>query len=148
MNGPEIFSFTLSVVQAGVQRLLDRSNLDWDDIDLFLFHQANRFMLERLRTKMKIPEAKLPIDLEEFGNTVSASIPILIRRCLDRAILRPGQSSCAGRLRRRLFVGHVRRDVGRRRARELEMTWARMCGYVGWTRGRRVRPCAAEFAGK
>jgi 3-oxoacyl-[acyl-carrier-protein] synthase III len=92
MNGPEIFSFTLSAVQAGIQRLLDRCNLGWDDIDLFLFHQANRFMLERLRTKLKIPEAKLPIDLEEFGNTVSASIPILIRRCLDRAIIRPGQT--------------------------------------------------------
>ena len=92
MNGPEVFSFTLSEVQAGVQRLLDRINLSWDDVDLFLFHQANRFVLERLGTKMKIPPAKLPIDLEEFGNTASASIPVLIRRCLDRAILRPGQT--------------------------------------------------------
>jgi 3-oxoacyl-[acyl-carrier-protein] synthase III len=92
MNGPEIFSFTLHAVQAGIQRLLDRINLSWDDVDLFLFHQANRFMLERLRAKMRIPEEKLPIDLEEIGNTVSASIPILIRRCLDRGTLRPGQT--------------------------------------------------------
>jgi 3-oxoacyl-[acyl-carrier-protein] synthase III len=92
MNGPEIFSFTLQAVEGGIRRLLTRINLNPDDVDLFLFHQANRFMLERLRARMRIPEEKLPIDLEEFGNTVSASIPVLIRRCLDRGILRPGQT--------------------------------------------------------
>ncbi len=91
MNGPEIFSFTLSAVQAGIQQLLDRIGLGWTDIDLFLLHQANRFMLEQLRKKMDIPAAKMPIDLEDTGNTVSASIPILICRCQERGILKVGQ---------------------------------------------------------
>jgi 3-oxoacyl-[acyl-carrier-protein] synthase-3 len=91
MNGPEIYSFTLSAVQAAIQQLLDRLSLEWTDIDLFLFHQANRFMLEQLRRKMYIPTEKMPIELEDTGNTVSASIPILICRCQERDILKPGQ---------------------------------------------------------
>ena len=91
MNGPEIFSFTLSAVKAGIQQLLDRLDIGWDEVDVFLFHQANRFMLERLRTVMKIPEEKMPIDVEDVGNTVSASIPLLIRRGMDRGLFRPGQ---------------------------------------------------------
>lgn len=90
MNGPEIFSFTLSTVRAGIQELLSRCQLGWEDIDTFLFHQANRFMLEKLRDSMGIPPEKMPIDFEDTGNTVSASIPVLMRRCLDKNLLRAG----------------------------------------------------------
>jgi len=91
MNGPEIFRFTLESVRAAIQRLLDRSAIGWDDVDLFLMHQANRFMLESLRDTMKIPPEKMPIDMADCGNTVSASIPVLMRRCFDRGILKSGQ---------------------------------------------------------
>ncbi len=91
MNGPEVFSFTLSAVKAGIQQLLDGLGIGWNEVDVFLFHQANRFMLQRLRTVMKIPEGKMPIDMEDVGNTVSASIPLLIRRGMDRGLFRPGQ---------------------------------------------------------
>ena len=90
MNGPEIFSFTLSTVQSGITKLLKRVALDWEDIDVFLFHQANRFMLEKLRDKMGIATSKMPIDLEDTGNTVSASIPILMRRSMEQGLLKPG----------------------------------------------------------
>jgi 3-oxoacyl-[acyl-carrier-protein] synthase-3 len=91
MNGPEVFSFTLSAVKVGIQQLLDRLEVGWDEVDLFLFHQANRFLLQRLQAVMKIPDEKLPIDVEDVGNTVSASIPLLIRRGMDRGLFRPGQ---------------------------------------------------------
>ncbi len=91
MNGAEIFSFTLGAVPSGVQRLLDRLSLGWDQIDVFLMHQANRFILESLRDTMRIPPEKLPIDLEDCGNTVSASIPILMRRCQERGLFKAGQ---------------------------------------------------------
>ena len=61
MNGPEVFNFTLSRVQSGIQQLLDLTRLDWPDIDWFLLHQANRFMLEQLRRKMELPAEKMPI---------------------------------------------------------------------------------------
>jgi 3-oxoacyl-[acyl-carrier-protein] synthase-3 len=89
MNGPEVFSFTLSAVPAGIQRLLDRLGAGWEDIDLYLLHQANRFMLEQLRLKMKLPPEKMPIDIEDLGNTVSATIPILMRRCELQGVLKP-----------------------------------------------------------
>jgi len=91
MNGAEIFSFTLGAIPSGVQRLLDQLALRWDQIDLFLMHQANRFILESLRDTMKIAPEKLPIDLEDCGNTVSASIPIVMRRCQERGLFKAGQ---------------------------------------------------------
>lgn len=91
MNGPEIFTFTLSRVQAAIQQLLQRINLDWHDVDWFLLHQANRFMLEQLRKKMALPPEKVPIDMETLGNTVSATIPILIARCQQRGQFQAGQ---------------------------------------------------------
>ncbi|MGO9108311.1 MAG: 3-oxoacyl-ACP synthase III family protein [Thermoguttaceae bacterium] len=91
MNGPEIFRFTLDSVHTGIQQLLDTVSLAWESVDVFLMHQANRFMLESLRDTMKIPPEKMPIDLADHGNTVSASIPILMRRCFDRGTLKNGQ---------------------------------------------------------
>jgi 3-oxoacyl-[acyl-carrier-protein] synthase-3 len=90
MNGPEVFSFTLARVSSGIQELLDRVQLTWDDVDLFLFHQANAFMLEQLRNKMKIPVRKMPVCLEETGNTVSATIPLLIQSCQAQGLIQPG----------------------------------------------------------
>lgn len=91
MNGPEIFTFTLARVHTAIQQLLERTGLDWNGVDWFLFHQANRFMLEQLRKKMAIPAEKAPIDMETLGNTVSATIPILIARCQERGQFRAGQ---------------------------------------------------------
>jgi 3-oxoacyl-[acyl-carrier-protein] synthase III len=90
MNGPEVFGFTLAAVQAGIQQLLDVVGAGWDEVDLFLLHQANGFILESLRRKMRIAPERLPIDLEDTGNTCSASLPILLRRAIDRGLLRPG----------------------------------------------------------
>lgn len=91
MNGPEIYGFTLTTVHEGIEQLLKRAGLDWDQVDLFLMHQANRFMLEKLCQKMGVAPEKMPIDMEDIGNTVSASIPILICRCQDAGLLKPYQ---------------------------------------------------------
>ena len=90
MDGTEVFNFTLSTVPAGIRRLLAEIKLEKEAIDLFLLHQANGFMLDALRRSMKLKPEQLPIDLAEIGNTTSASIPILIRRLLDRGGISPG----------------------------------------------------------
>lgn len=79
MNGPEIFNFTLKVVPMSVGSLLEKSKLGPDDIDLWVVHQANRFMLDHLRRKLGIPPEKFPFLLSECGNTVSSTIPIALR---------------------------------------------------------------------
>lgn len=78
MAGPEIFSFTLKVVPTFVKQLLSRAELTLDQIDLFVFHQANRFMLDHLRNKLQIPEDRFVLALEKYGNTVSSTIPIAL----------------------------------------------------------------------
>jgi 3-oxoacyl-[acyl-carrier-protein] synthase III len=79
MNGAELFSFTMREVPACVQRLLDKSASAIPDYDLFVFHQANRYMLDHLRKGMKIPEEKFCIAMADCGNTVSSTIPIALK---------------------------------------------------------------------
>ena len=90
MNGPEIFNFTLDIVPDTVKSLLARAKLSMDDIDLFVFHQANKFMLDSLRDKIGIPEEKFYLDMEDKGNTVSATIPIAMKDALDEGRIRRG----------------------------------------------------------
>jgi len=90
MNGSEIFTFTLRVVPDSVRALLKRSQKRLEDIDLFVFHQANEYMLEHLRRKLKLPEKKFYIAMRHCGNTVSSTIPIALKHALDEGKLRPG----------------------------------------------------------
>ena len=90
MNGPEILTFTLRTVPKAVRALLERWQHPLEDVDLFVFHQASRFMLERLRDKMGLPPDKFWIDLEECGNTVSATIPIALEAAKAQGRLASG----------------------------------------------------------
>ena len=90
MNGPDIFAFTLKQVPASVASLLAKSGKTMDDIDQFVFHQANKFMLEHLRKKLRIPEEKFVYALEDCGNTVSATIPIALCRAASEGQLKQG----------------------------------------------------------
>jgi 3-oxoacyl-[acyl-carrier-protein] synthase-3 len=90
MNGPEIFIFTLRAVPKLVQELLSRSEKELADIDLFVFHQANLYMLEHLRKKLKIPAEKFFVGMRECGNTVSCTIPIALKQAAGQGRLRAG----------------------------------------------------------
>ena len=79
MNGTEIFNFTLESVPVLVEDVLKKNNLQKEEIDLFVFHQANKHMLNFLRRKIKIGEDKFYYCLENFGNTVSSTIPIALK---------------------------------------------------------------------
>jgi len=78
MNGGAIFDFSSDVVPAMVQDLLDKHNLKQDDIDLFVFHQANKYMINYLRKLLEIDKDKFYIFMENVGNTVSSTIPIAL----------------------------------------------------------------------
>jgi 3-oxoacyl-[acyl-carrier-protein] synthase-3 len=58
---------------------LRKADIGLEDVDLFVFHQANRYMLEHLRKRMKIPPEKFQLCLEHCGNTVSSTIPIALK---------------------------------------------------------------------
>jgi 3-oxoacyl-[acyl-carrier-protein] synthase-3 len=89
MNGPEIFSFTLRAVPACLEQLLNRAGLAADEIDQFVFHQANGFMLEHLRQKCRLPAEKFFVGMQDNGNTVSASIPIALAQAAQMQRIKP-----------------------------------------------------------
>lgn len=90
MNGADVFSFALRTVPPAVDQLLAKSGLTLDQIDFFVLHQANKFILERLRGKMKIPADKFWIDMENCGNTVSSTIPIALEGAMEQKRIKPG----------------------------------------------------------
>lgn len=90
MDGPEIFQFTLNVVPKTVKAILAKANLQLDNVDYFVFHQANAFILEHLRKKLHIPENKFFLDMSDTGNTVSASIPIALCRAMENGYVEKG----------------------------------------------------------
>jgi 3-oxoacyl-[acyl-carrier-protein] synthase-3 len=90
MNGGEVFRFTMQTVPGSVEKLLLKAGRCLEEIDLFVFHQANRYMLDNLRKKIGIPEEKFVIDLYSCANTVSATIPIALQRAQEDGRLKPG----------------------------------------------------------
>jgi len=92
MEGAEIFNFTLRAIPECVGQLLTRSGKSLDQVDLFVFHQANQYMLDHLRGKLKIPREKLFLWLASCGNTVSSTIPIALKHAVAEGRLRPGQT--------------------------------------------------------
>jgi len=86
MDGPEIFVFTLRRVPGLVAAVLRNAGCKLDDIDAVVFHQANRFMLEHLAARIKVPAEKFVLALDDFGNTSSASIPLVITTKLREAV--------------------------------------------------------------
>lgn len=93
MDGRELVRFTLEMVPPLVDQVLARAGLTADDIDMYLMHQATLLLLQRLRQQLKLDEQRVPIALEECGNTVSSTVPILMHDLRQYGRLRPGKRS-------------------------------------------------------
>ena len=95
LNGMDVFSFGISKGPETINKLCERYNIDKETIDLFLFHQANKFMNEKIRKKLKLPAEKVPYSLKDFGNTSSATIPLtLVTQCAEQ--LKSGRTDVIG----------------------------------------------------
>ncbi len=90
MNGPEIFNFTIKAVPKLVDKILKANGCTIDSIDFFIFHQANTYMLEYLRKKIMIPKEKFYINMLYTGNTVSSTIPMALKNCYDKNLIKEG----------------------------------------------------------
>lgn len=78
MNGANVFNFTIKRVPSLITDTLNLAKIDADDVDYFIFHQSNQFIIKHLLKKMKLPSEKVPMTLKDFGNTGGASIPLTI----------------------------------------------------------------------
>jgi len=88
MNGPAILTFSMSAVPALVEKLLLESGTDRDSVDAFVFHQANKMMLDMLRKRCKIPPERFVVDLADKGNTVGSTIPIALANAHRAGIIK------------------------------------------------------------
>ncbi len=76
MNGPAVLKFSLDLVPTATKELLQKASLSQKDISLFLFHQASGVVLNKLKKKLNVEDHKWFADIQNLGNTVSATIPI------------------------------------------------------------------------
>lgn len=83
MNGGAIFNFTLDVVPAMMKEVLKKNSVDKDEIDYYVFHQANKFMLNTIRKVCVLPKEKFYINLATTGNSVSSTVLIGLKDCID-----------------------------------------------------------------
>jgi 3-oxoacyl-[acyl-carrier-protein] synthase-3 len=90
MDGAKVFMFTMDMVPKCVTALLEKSRKTIDDIDLFVFHQANKMVLNNIADVLEIPREKVFINSDRVGNTVSASIPIALKDAVDAHSIKKG----------------------------------------------------------
>lgn len=86
MNGHDVFHFGLKEVVPNIKLTLEESDMEIDQIDHFIFHQANKLLNESIRKKLKIASEKVPYTLNEFGNTSCATIPITLVKSLGKEL--------------------------------------------------------------
>ncbi len=89
MDGQKVFKFSLREVPKVFNELLEKADLEKDDIDLFIFHQASAVILRQLKLKLNIPDEKWFQNIKNMGNTVSATIPIAIKQSIDSGLYKP-----------------------------------------------------------
>ncbi len=90
MNGKAIFAFSITCVPKVVKKLLTATNTPPEAIDWYVFHQANQYMLQNIAARCGIGPDKMAVEFADTGNTVSASIPIVLRRYQDKGLLTRG----------------------------------------------------------
>jgi 3-oxoacyl-[acyl-carrier-protein] synthase-3 len=78
MNGTDVFTFTISEVPKLIKEVMTNENTIVDDYDCFVMHQANLYILKQIAKKIKIPNTKMPVSMDRFGNTSVTSIPLTL----------------------------------------------------------------------
>lgn len=92
MDGREVFRFAVKKVPEVIHELLDAGGMKLEQIDYFVLHQANRRIVESVAKRLDVDIEKFPMNLQEYGNTSSASIPLLLDEMNRKGILKPGQT--------------------------------------------------------
>jgi len=91
MNGKAVFKFAVSKFQQVIADTLDDAGLCADDVDHFICHQANSRILDSARDRFGIPEEKMLININKYGNTVAASAPLVYAELAESGKIKPGQ---------------------------------------------------------
>ena len=90
MNGREVYKFATRVLVSSAEKLLDEIDLTVDDIDLYVPHQANKRIIDHAASKLGIPDEKVFVNVDRYGNTSSASIPLCLAQGVREGRLKEG----------------------------------------------------------
>jgi 3-oxoacyl-[acyl-carrier-protein] synthase-3 len=91
MRGRLVFKHAIEKFPSVIMEALSQNGMTVEDIDLFLFHQANLRIIELVTMQMNISPEKVYNNIQEYGNTTAASIPIALHEALQKGLLREGQ---------------------------------------------------------
>ena len=86
INGMDVLSFAVSRPPVSIKNLMEKHQLNAENVDFFLIHQANKLIVDCIVKKMKLPLEKVPYELQEFGNLGGASIPMLMTYNLSKEL--------------------------------------------------------------
>jgi 3-oxoacyl-[acyl-carrier-protein] synthase-3 len=78
MDGMDVFAFAITTIPKAIKKMCEHYSIDRSSIDKFVFHQANKLMLDTIAKRLKEDSSKVPMSLKEYGNTTQASIPLTI----------------------------------------------------------------------
>ncbi len=92
MNGPEIYRFATRAMVASAQKTLEHAGMAVDDLDLYIPHQANRRIIDHAARILGLPWEKVFINLDRYGNTSSASVPLCLVEADEQGLLKPGSN--------------------------------------------------------
>jgi 3-oxoacyl-[acyl-carrier-protein] synthase-3 len=90
MNGPEIFNFTIETIPPLVEAVCVKNRIAMNDVDYVILHQANKYIIEFLISTIGLDPSICHIDMLEYGNTVSNTIPIALKDSWDRGLIKTG----------------------------------------------------------
>ena len=90
MQGQEVYRFAVNKIPEVTQELLDQNGVNKDNVDFFIFHQANKRIIRSIASKLGVPIEKCFMDLEEYGNTSAASVAIAMADMREKGLLKPG----------------------------------------------------------
>lgn len=108
MDGLEVFQFASKNVPKSINGLMEQFSISQEDIDYLLLHQANKFLCEKIRKRLKFPEDKTPYNIDRFGNTSGATIPLLMVTELNQRLKSERLSFIASGFGVGLSLGSVR----------------------------------------
>jgi len=91
MRGNEVFRHAVRIMGSACEKVLEIAGISQDKIDLFIAHQANIRIVKAMASRLNLPSEKVYINIERFGNTSAASVPIALNEALETGVLKPGQ---------------------------------------------------------
>ena len=92
MDGRAVYKFATTEVPNSIERVCDQNHVSPDDVDYFILHQANIRIIKSIAKKLKQPLTKFPNNMERYGNTSAASVPLLLAEMSENGELHPGQT--------------------------------------------------------